>query len=104
MTKLTPSERAINWAKALAIIVPLFGAGVFAGNTKTVHKWLAPDDVLPVDTTENERNAAINAKFQELEDAIKVLEADSKLRDGNINVRLKSLIDANSTAISKWHE
>lgn len=39
--KLTPGERAINWAKAFALIIPLFGAGYFS-NTETVKTWITP--------------------------------------------------------------
>lgn len=103
--KITPGERAINWAKAAAILVPLFGVGVFAGNTETVHKWLAaPDEVLPVEVDQSQYNAKINAKFLELEEAIERLEAESERDNGKINTRLQLQINANKKLISKWHD
>jgi len=38
--RLTPGERAINWAKAFAVIIPLFGAG-WVSNSQTVKDWVA---------------------------------------------------------------
>jgi hypothetical protein len=54
--------------------------------------------------TENEHNAKINAKFQELEDVIAALKVESKKGDGNLSARLQSQINANKQAISKWHD
>lgn len=42
----TPGERAINWAKAGAIIIPLFGAGYFT-NTDTVKRLYETSDENP---------------------------------------------------------
>ena len=100
MSKLTPGERAINWAKALAIIVPLFGVGVFAGNTETVHKWLAgPDEIVPVEVDQNQHNAKINAKFLEIEERIEQLEAELERADSTNYARLKSRI----IKLERWH-
>ena len=112
MTKLTPGERAINWAKAIAIIVPLFGVGVFAGNTEIVHKFLqGPDDVVPVEIDYNSHFQKINAKFTELEGEIDAFKAISERDDDTVSERLRAEIRANRTKINKnaaniakWHD
>ena len=45
--KLTPGERAVNWAKALVIIVPLFGTGWLANEGKQIY---AEANNPPIDT------------------------------------------------------
>jgi len=40
--RLTPGERAVNWAKAGAIVIPLFGAGWFT-NSETVKRLYAEE-------------------------------------------------------------
>lgn len=48
--KLTPGERAINWAKAVAIIVPLFGAGWISNSDEV--KSLYAEAVFPEERAE----------------------------------------------------
>ena len=52
--RLTPGERAINWAKAFAVIIPLFGAG-WVSNSQTVKDWVAGE----VETHEEYAEAVI---------------------------------------------
>ena len=56
MGKITPGERAINWAKAIAIVVGLFGTGVFTGNTDIFHNWARSE---PVVVTQQHEHALI---------------------------------------------
>jgi hypothetical protein len=102
---MTPGERMKNWAEALMTLWPiilfLIGAGAY-GNSETVKRWVhGPDDVVPTEMTENEHNGAINAKFQELEEAIAALKAESSGSDKSLNARLQSQINANTQAI-EW--
>jgi hypothetical protein len=88
----------------LPLIITLLG-GTLYGNSATVKRWVhGPGDIVPTEMTENDHNAAINAKFQEIEKAIEALKAESQKGDGNLNARLQSQINANTQAISKWHD
>jgi len=103
MTKLTPGERAINWAKALAIIVPLFGAGVFAGNTDIVHNWIH-DEPLPeiegevsgftegdIHPAVRQRIESLIAKVSELEKRDNSISAHSNKHDKEQDARLANI-------------
>jgi hypothetical protein len=85
----------------LPLIITLLG-GTLYGNSATVKQWVhGPDDVVPTEMTENDHNAAINAKFQELEEAIAALKAESSGSDKSLGARLQSQINANKQAI-EW--
>lgn len=49
--KLTPGERAINWAKAGAIIIPLFGAGWFS-NSDTAKSLIYSQETPPAQSSD----------------------------------------------------
>jgi hypothetical protein len=94
MAKLSPGERAINWAKAVAIIIPLFGVGVFAGNTDVFHNWVkGADDIVPSEAGFNEQVIhaieKINDKLAEQDALIGKL----KSRDYSDQKKLQTQID-----------
>lgn len=103
--RLTPGERAINWAKVIAIIVPLFGAGVFAGNTQTIKQYL-PDFVGEVDEpVSDDIHPEVKQKlsrlielinehtleFEKVREEIKKARSQSHHGDNNQNKRLEAL-------------
>jgi tRNA(Ser,Leu) C12 N-acetylase TAN1 len=97
---MTPGERMKNWAEALMTLWPiilfLIGAGAY-GNSETVKQWIhGPDDVVPVEMTDNEHNTKINAKFSEIEERIEKLEAESERDDGGLQSQINKL--------KQWHE
>jgi hypothetical protein len=106
MAKLAPTERLLNIVKAIAIIVPLFGVGVFAGNTETIHNLFRSEEVKqpadqilkPTDkvlTPEEQQTLAINRLIDEQEKIkldIQKLKARSSNSDGSLQHQ-----------INKWH-
>ena len=80
--KLSPGERAINWAKALAIVVPLLGIGAVAKDPVTKYFKPLPNPEGEVSSiieggfeapvrehvrTNNEKMHAIEARIEKLE-------------------------------------
>lgn len=109
--RLTLGERAINWAKAGAIIVPLLGAGAIGGNLPAVKTYL-PDftgevetpiagDIHPEVRQKMERMIAL---LNEHTERFERIEARSEQGDSAITARLQLQIDANKRRINDWHD
>ena len=98
---LTPGERAVNWAKAAAVIVPLFGAG-YVTNTETVRGFL-PDFTgevsAPVST---DIHPEVRQKLERLIEVINQQKeeiAELKARDKqNLDAVIKRIV-----VLEQWH-
>lgn len=81
--RLTAGERAINWAKALAIVIPLIGIGA-VGNSQTVKKMVyeqpkkeevkeAKREVAPAESEEKKAIKALIAEVNRISKEIDLL-------------------------------
>jgi len=91
MSKMTPGERAINWAKAAAIIIPLIGVGAI-GNSPQMRQFVGGMFIV------NDDGAAlvelspfeyyVQEELERLEGMIEVLKADTTIRINALEAQL----------------
>lgn len=90
MGKLSPGERAVNWAKALAVLCSALVALLGYTNKEHIANWIGPNDVVATSTDANDRNEKINAKFKEQDARMDKLEK----RDISDQQKLQRQIDS----------
>ena len=104
MGKLSPGERAHNWAQALVTLWPILLAlvgGTVYGNSETVRSWIhGADDIVPSEAGFNEQVIhaieQINLKLDEQDARMDKLQK----RDSSDQYKLQSQINK----LNRWHE
>ena len=95
MSKLTPGERAINWAKALGLLATALAALLGYTNKEHIANWIAPGDIVATSASVDDRMTRINEKFAEQDARMEKLEK----RDASDQYKLQSQINA----LKEWH-
>lgn len=96
--RITLGERAINWAKALAIVIPLIGVGA-VGNSNTVKNLLVPEiegQVSPIidgdfNSQVIQRIDSIIVKLSAHDEQLEQLESASDRKDSRLEDRITAI-------------